>query len=437
LSRGLPSQWPFVFPIPATAMSLLSDVTLGIDFGTSNSAMSVRQGAGPVRMVALERDAPTLPTALFFNAEEHTTHFGRDAVGRYLDGTEGRLMRSLKSLLGSALLQDKTAVHDKLVSYQDIISQFLRMLAHKAQAELGGLPGRVVMGRPVHFVDGDAQRDQQGEDALRQAALDAGFSNVSFQFEPIAAALDYEQRIAQSALVLVVDIGGGTSDFTVVRLGPERMARADRSGDVLATTGVHIGGTDFDRRLSLDMVMPLLGFRHVGPSGREVPSRVFFDLSTWHLIQWLYSPRALRDAQALRTDYADARLHARLMQVLNERLGHRMANTVEQAKIAASVAQADAPMELDWIEAGLAARVTPDGLAQSLAGPLDQVVACAKECLALAGLAESGLQAIYLTGGSSALRPLRQALRAAFPDTPQVEGDLFGGVAAGLAVSGA
>jgi len=418
-------------------MPLLKDTTLGIDFGTSNSAMAVRQPGGQARMVVVEGAAhPTLPTALFFNAEDHSTHFGRDAVSHYLSGTEGRLMRSLKSLLGSALLQDKTAVHNSLVSYQDIISLFLRMLAAKARDELGGMPGRVVMGRPVHFVDGDSARDQQAEDALRDAAHGAGFENVSFQFEPIAAALDHEQRITRESLVLVVDIGGGTSDFTVVRLGPDRMRHADRSRDVLATTGVHIGGTDFDRRLSLELLMPLLGFRHVGPTGREVPSRVFFDLSTWHLIQWSYSPRAVRDAQGLRTDYADARLHARLMQVLNERLGHRLANTVEQAKIAASLSGGDAPMVLDWIEPGLGGAVTAQGLAQFLAQPLEQVVACAQECSQLAGLSPQGLDAIYLTGGSSALRPLRAALRVAFPDTQQLEGDLFGGVAAGLAVSG-
>ena len=418
-------------------MPLLKDTTLGIDFGTSNSAMAVRQPGGQARMVVVEGAAhPTLPTALFFNAEDHSTHFGRDAVSHYLSGTEGRLMRSLKSLLGSALLQDKTAVHNSLVSYQDIISLFLRMLAAKARDELGGMPGRVVMGRPVHFVDGDSARDQQAEDALRDAAHGAGFENVSFQFEPIAAALDHEQRITRESLVLVVDIGGGTSDFTVVRLGPDRMRHADRSRDVLATTGVHIGGTDFDRRLSLELLMPLLGFRHVGPTGREVPSRVFFDLSTWHLIQWSYSPRAVRDAQGLRTDYADARLHARLMQVLNERLGHRLANTVEQAKIAASLSGGDAPMVLDWIEPGLGDAVTAQGLAQFLAQPLEQVVACAQECAQLACLGAQGLDAIYLTGGSSALRPLRVALRVAFPDTPQLEGDLFGGVAAGLAISG-
>ena len=416
-------------------MAFLTDTTLGIDFGTSNSAVAVRQGNSPARMLRLEGENNTLPTALFFNAEDHRTHYGRDAVAQYLSGTEGRLMRSLKSLLGSSLLQDKTAVHNALVSYQDIISLFLRMLAQTARETLGGMPGRVLLGRPVHFVDGDTVRDQQAEDALRQAALDAGFVNISFQLEPIAAALDYEQRIERESLVLVVDIGGGTSDFTVVRLGPERRARTDRASDILATTGVHVGGTDFDRRLSLALLMPLLGLGHTGPSGREVPSRVFFDLATWHLIQWLYAPRALREAQALRPDYAQPVLHDRLIAVLNQRLGHRLANTVEQAKIAASVDAVDTPMVLDWVEPGLGALITSEGLARHLAAPLQQVVACATECVQLAGLVPQDLQAIYLTGGSSALRPLRDALRMAFPDTPQVEGDLFGGVAAGLAVA--
>ncbi|NMM91163.1 heat-shock protein [Rhodococcus sp. SRB_17] len=414
-------------------MALLHDTTLGIDFGTSNSAMAVREGDAPARLLALEGAATALPTALFFNTEEQRTHFGRDAVAQYLAGTEGRLMRSLKSLLGSALLQDKTVVQNTAVSYQDIIAIFLRMLAEQARRTLGGMPGRVLLGRPVHFVDGNPERDRQAQEALRAAARDAGLGAVEFQFEPIAAALDYEQRIARETLVLVVDIGGGTSDFTVVRLGPQRRARADRSGDVLATTGVHIGGTDFDHKLSLARVMPLLGLGHTGPQGREVPSWVFHDLSTWHLIQWLYAPRVLRDAQALRSDYSDAALHARLMAVLQQRLGHRVADAVERGKIAVSQHGADTTLALDWVEPGLAALLTPAHLAQHLDALLGKVVECAAACLQLAGLAPQRVDAIYLTGGSSALQPLRQALARAFPDTPQVEGDLFGGVASGLA----
>jgi hypothetical chaperone protein len=419
-------------------MTRLRDATLGIDFGTSNSAMAVRQGSGRARLLALEGTATGLPTALFFNTEDQRTHFGRDAIEQYLSGTEGRLMRSLKSLLGSALLQDKTVVHNSAVSYQDIIALFLQMLAQQARSALGGLPERVLLGRPVHFVDDNPERDQQAQAALQQAAHDAGFGEVSFQLEPIAAALDYEQRISQESLVLVVDIGGGTSDFTVVRLGPQRAGKADRSGDVLATTGVHIGGTDFDRKLSQARVMPLLGLGHIGPHGREVPSKVFHDLSTWHLIQWLYAPQALREAQALRSDYRQPALHARLMAVLQQRLGHRVAEAVEQAKIGVSAQGHAAPVRLEWLEPNLQALLSPDEMEHDLQALLAQVVACARACLQLAGVPAQGrgVDAIYLTGGSSALRSLRRALALAFPDTPQVEGDLFGGVASGLACAG-
>lgn len=276
--------------------------TLGIDFGTSNSAMAWLNGQGVARLLPLEGAAVSMPTAVFYNAEDRSTHFGRAAVAQYLSGTEGRLMRSLKSLLGSPLLQETTLVNHQPLRFQDIVTTFLAALRERAAAATGQMPAQVVMGRPVHFVDDHPQREAQAQQSLQDAAHAAGFEQVSFQLEPVAAALDYERRLTHEALVLVVDIGGGTSDFTVVRLGPDRSLRRDRSQDVLATAGVHLGGTDFDHKLSLENVMPLLGFRHLGPQGREVPSRVFFDLSTWHLIQWLYAPRAIGSAQGLRVN---------------------------------------------------------------------------------------------------------------------------------------
>ena len=423
---------------------------LGIDFGTSNSAVAWAYGlpgqTRQVQPIALEGSATALPTAIFFNGEDQSVHFGRDAVAQYLSGTEGRLMRSLKSLLGSPLLQEQTVVNGQQISFQDIISRFLLELRTRASAHLGGqLPSAVVMGRPVHFVDDDLERDSLAEKTLRQTALGAGFEQVSFQLEPIAAALDYEQRISRESLVLVTDIGGGTSDFTVVRLGPKRLAQAarlqsqghnnPRISDILATTGVHIGGTDFDQRLNLEQLMPLLGYRHIGPSGREVPSAVFFDLATWHLINWRYSAKAMREAMSLRTNYTDLRLHERLMKVLNERLGHLNAHQVELAKIACSNTGERAVMDLSTLERGLEAEMTPQAMGQHLQAPLSLVVACAQECLTKAGVKVDQLDGIYLTGGSSALRPFQEALRQAFPSTPLIEGDLFGGVAAGLACS--
>ena len=416
-------------------MNPLRTPAIGIDFGTSNSAVSYASPGESARLLPIEGNATTLPTALFFNAEDRSTHFGRDAIALYLSGVEGRLMRSLKSLLGSPLMQEKTAVYDGLVSFEDIIARFLHELVTRAERELGQRPERVVIGRPVHFVDDDAKRDQRAEESMRHAARAAGLRDVSFQYEPIAAAFDYEQRVTRESLILIVDIGGGTSDFTVVRLGPERMARADRADDVLATSGVHIGGTDFDQRLNLERVMPLLGLRHLGASGREVPSKVFFELSSWHLINWLYAPKAVRQARELRTSYSDRQLHDRLMTVLEERHGHRIASEVEQAKINGSVSDAEVQIDLSCIEPGLVSALTPADMAQQLAAPLENVVACAHACVKRAGLRSGDLDAIYLTGGSSALRPFQRALRASFAGVPLIEGDLLGGVAAGLAYS--
>ena len=416
-------------------MNPLRTPAIGIDFGTSNSAVSYASPGEAARLLPIEGSATTLPTALFFNSEDRSTHFGRDAIALYLSGVEGRLMRSLKSLLGSPLMQEKTAVYDGLVSFEDIIARFLHELVTRAERELGQRPERVVIGRPVHFVDDDAKRDQRAEESMRHAARAAGLRDVSFQYEPIAAAFDYEQRVTRESLILIVDIGGGTSDFTVVRLGPERMARADRADDVLATSGVHIGGTDFDQRLNLERVMPLLGLRHLGASGREVPSKVFFELSSWHLINWLYAPKAVRQARELRTSYSDRQLHDRLMTVLEERHGHRIASEVEQAKINGSVSDAEVQIDLSCIEPGLVSALTPADMAQQLAAPLENVVACAHACVKRAGLRSGDLDAIYLTGGSSALRPFQRALRASFAGVPLIEGDLLGGVAAGLAYS--
>ncbi|WP_332827388.1 Hsp70 family protein [Ramlibacter sp.] len=409
---------------------------LGIDFGTSNSAVSFTASDGVARLVPLEGAATTLPTAVFFSAEDHRVSFGREAISHYLAGTEGRLMRSLKSLLGSSLLEEETAVGGTMLSFQAIIARFLSELRGRAGRHLGAEPRRAVIGRPVHFVDGDAARDRRAQAALAQAAASAGFDEVSFELEPIAAALDYERRIAREALVLVVDIGGGTSDFTLVRLGPGRMRQADRSGDILATAGVHIGGTDYDQKLNLRQVMPLLGFRHIGPSGREVPSPPFLDLSSWHLIHWMTTPKMVRQVRQLRSDYNDTRLHDRLMTVLEQHLGHLVASEVEQAKIRGSISGETATIDLSPVEPGLQAHIGPQEMARDLSLLLEQVVDCAASCVQRAGVSPDAVDAIYLTGGSSALRPFQQLLRERFPATEIVEGDLFGGVATGLSYAG-
>ncbi len=416
-----------------------TQLTLGIDFGTSNSAAALIGADGKIQTIPLDGVRAEMPTALFFASETHTVLYGSAAMQAYLAGTEGRLLRSLKSLLGSRLMDEYTAVDGQSIRFFDIVVLFFKELKRRCEAHVGQPLTRAMLGRPVHFVDDDAERDALAQETLGRAALEAGFTEIAFQLEPIAAALDYEQRVDRETTALVVDIGGGTSDFTVIRLNPARSQIGDRTADILATTGVHIGGTDFDRLLDLSTVMPLLGYKHLGTGGRPVPNSVFFDLSTWHLIHQAYTRKSLHFARELWTDYTDQTLHRRLMDALEEQHGHRMLAGVEAAKIACSISGEDALVDLDFLGHGpsehLGATVTAPGMADALHQSLAQVVQCAALCVQQSGL--PAVDAVYLTGGSSALRPLIEALRVAMPTATLVEGNRFGGVAAGLAYAGA
>jgi hypothetical chaperone protein len=416
-------------------------VVLGIDFGTSNSAAALIGTDGRMQLVPLEAARSEMPTALFFAQETHTVLYGSDAMQAYLAGTEGRLLRSLKSLLGSRLMDEYTLVNGQLLRFFDIVVLFFKELKRRCEAHVGHPLTHAMLGRPVHFVDGDPVRDALAQDTLGRAATEAGFTHIAFQLEPIAAALDYEQRITGETTALVVDIGGGTSDFTVIRLSPQRRPIAqqtdsgtDRSADVLATTGVHIGGTDFDRLLDLDTVMPLLGYRHLGTGGKPVPNSVFFDLSTWHLIHQTTTRKAMHFAKELWTDYTDQTLHARLMEVLEDQHGHRILAGVEAAKIACSVSGQTSTVPLDFLSNPLAPALTAESMASALQQSLAQVVQCAQECVQRSGLAT--VDVVYLTGGSSALRPLIDALQTAMPKATLVAGERLSGVVAGLAYAG-
>ena len=410
-------------------------LVLGIDFGTSNSAAALIDAKGVLRVIPLDGERSEMPTALFFSMETHSVLYGSAAMQAYLSGTEGRLLRSLKSLLGSTLMDEYTAVGDRSIRFFDIVVLFFKELKRRCEAYVGQPLTHAVLGRPVHFVDDNAERDLLAQETLGRAATEAGFTHISYQLEPIAAALDYEQRVNQETTALVVDIGGGTSDFTVIRLNPARSHLSNRSADILATTGVHLGGTDFDRLLDLSTVMPLLGYKHIGTGGRPVPNGVFFDLSTWHLIHQSYTRKALHFAKELWTDYNDQSLHARLMHALQAQHGHRMLSQVEAAKIACSMSGERAAVDLAFLDPDLAPTIDAIDMEQALHLSLAQVVQCAQDCVAAAGLTR--VDVVYLTGGSSALRPLIETLRLAMPSATLVEGNRFGGVAAGLAVAGA
>ncbi|MDR5758246.1 Hsp70 family protein [Caballeronia sp. LZ035] len=404
-----------------------------IDFGTSNSAVALPDGPA-IRLAPVEGEATTLPTAVFFNTDENNQAYGRAALEAYIDGFDGRLMRSMKSILGSALAESTTDLGDgSAIKYTDVITLFLQHLKQKAQALTAEPLSRAVLGRPVFFVDDDPRADNLAQKQLEACAHAVGLREIHFQYEPIAAAFDYEASLTQEGLVLVADIGGGTSDFSLVRVGPERARELDRKSDVLAHHGVHVAGTDFDRRVELATVLRELGYQSLDPQGREVPSRIYFDLSTWHLINTVYTPKRVSELQLMRHLYPEVRHHDRLMRVVDRRLGHALTAHAEEAKIEVAAGGAT---EIDMEEVEEALRVAFDEarLIEAGAEETRRIVDAARETIRRAGVAESDVGAVYFTGGTTGLRFLSQALAAAFPAAQPVFGDRLASVAKGLGI---
>ncbi|WP_207003513.1 Hsp70 family protein [Trinickia mobilis] len=404
-----------------------------IDFGTSNSAVALPIGGG-VRLAPVEGDYTTLPTAVFFNTDEHTREFGRAALEAYIDGFDGRLMRSMKSILGSALAETTTDLGDgSAIKYTDVIAIFVDHLKGKAEAFAGAPIEQAVLGRPVFFVDDDPRADSLAQRQLERAARSVGLTDIHFQYEPIAAAFDYESRLTEEGLVLVADIGGGTSDFSLVRVGPERMKRIERKDDVLAHHGVHVAGTDFDRRVELTTILRELGYRSLDPEGRELPNRIYFDLATWHLINTVYGPKRVSELKLMRHLYTDVRQHDRLMRVVERRLGHAMAARAEEAKIGVA-AGGQTLIDLEAVEEDLRLAFDEAQLIEAGIDEAQRIVQAARDTVQAAGIAPRDVGAIYFTGGSTGLAFLSNALAGAFPGAKPVFGDRLASVATGLGI---
>jgi hypothetical chaperone protein len=404
----------------------------GIDFGTSNSTVGFIDNGRP-QLIELEQGQVTMPSAFFFNFEDDRTYFGRSAIGCYTDNIEGRLLRALKSVLGSSLIEEKTRIKAHSIAFSDIIGSLLLYLKESLESRVGGVVDNIVLGRPVRFVDDDPIADRRAQNELEKAVRKRGFRNIEFQFEPIAAALEYEQQVVKEELALIIDIGGGTSDFSVVRVSPERANLADRKHDILASHGVHIGGTDFDRLLSIAHLMPELGHHSPTKDGkRNLPVGNYNDLATWQRIHLLYTSKAMSDLRQIRYEAARPELVDRMIEIVGNRQGHAAATKVEQAKIALTE-HAETAIEISLTKEKLRLPITRAQLNEAIEMTVARVQTAVTDTLAEAQVAPSQITALFLTG-SSAIPLLKASVLSMFPSASVVEGDMFGSVGLGLAL---
>jgi hypothetical chaperone protein len=404
----------------------------GLDFGTSNSAIGLFKNGVPT-LAPVEGGDTLIASAVFFDYEtKGRVLFGAEAIATYVGHHEGRLMRALKSILGSPLIDEKTALGSRMVALTEVVEIFVQHLKAKAEEFAGEEISAVVHGRPVRFVENDDTADAKAERVLAGIAKRVGFREVAFVYEPIAAAYHYEEMASNEETVLIADIGGGTSDFTVIRIGPKRRVVRDRSSDILSNDGVRIGGTDFDSLLSLRAVMPLLGLgTYLFEKNLPMPNSLYLELASWPTINFTYTFQNERMVLELVAGSREPEKVARLLKVIRARLGHRVAFAVENAKIELS-GKSDVPMALDFIESDLSAAATRQGFDEVIAARTDRLHATAAKCIRDAGLRRDAIQTIFFTGGSSRVPAVREAIMRAAPMARVASGSDFLSVALGL-----
>ncbi|MGD9917633.1 MAG: Hsp70 family protein [Paenirhodobacter sp.] len=406
--------------------------TLAIDFGTSNSAVALAYDGGIYR-IPIEREGDTLPTAVFFPAGGGAMRIGAAAGAALIAGEEGRYMRALKSVLGLPLLHESRLIAGRRRTLAAIITEFLRELKARSEAATGLRFPRALSGRPVHFHTNDAEKDAQAEADLRACYRAAGFEAVEFLPEPEAAAIACQGLGRPADLGLIVDIGGGTSDFSVFTNG------ANGPG-IVASHGIRLGGTDFDRATSLAHAMPLLGLggelrREMGSGLLPVPRAPYVELATWAKIPFLYTPETRRLAADMAKMAVDGRAMARFQRVVEDELGHELAFAVERGKIVANRPGGEWRIAMGFIEPGLAAPLDRAGLDAALASERGTLGAAAVETLTLAGVTAEQIGRVILVGGSSLMGFVAEEMRALCPGAEILTSEAFTAVVDGLALA--
>ncbi len=409
----------------------------GIDFGTGNSAITSFSADGKVEVATMEGNSPLLPSTLFFSTEERKIYYGTAATEEYLDGALGRFMVSPKSVLGTSLIEESTLILGERKPFKDIIGVLVGEIKRRGEQQLGEKT-QVVMGRPVRFNDHDAERDKKAELILREVAKDVGFKDVEFLFEPLAAAFNYEVDITKEETALVIDIGAGTSDFSIIKLYPDAHLKDDRAADILANHGVYIGGNDFDKEFSLKHLMPHFGakaqIKRMTGGFINVPKAPFDNLTTWHMIHHLYDKAYIRnfemDILALAPEDDKKKLR-HIADILHNQYGHSLLIDIRKAKEGLSdLAQLTSTFSTG--SNNIEATLTQKNLSDSLDLRLSSIKKGIAETLIMSGL--KTVDTIFFTGGSTKIPFIKESLLEAFPTSKTVEGDAFASVSKGLAV---
>lgn len=440
---------------------------IGFDYGTANCSVAIMRDGRP-QLLTMENNSTLLPSmlraptreavsewlyrhhdvpttdeetqallrrAIRYNREEdievraQSVQFGLASLAHYIDDPqEVWFVKSPKSFLGASGLKPQ-----QVALFEDLVCAMMVHIRNTAHSQLPEAITQAVIGRPINFQGlggDDANRQAQG--ILERAAKRAGFQEVVFQYEPVAAGLDYEATLREETRVLVVDIGGGTTDCSMLLMGPQWRQRADRENSLLGHSGCRVGGNDLDIALAFKNLMPLLGMGGETEKGIALPV-----LPWWNAVAIndvpaqsdFYSSENGRLLNDLVRNAREADKVALLLKVWRHRLSYRLVRCAEESKIALS-GQADVTARLPFISDDLAVAISQQGLEAALDQPLARILEQVQLAL---DSAQEKPDVIYLTGGSARSPLIKKALSEQLPGIPVAGGDDFGSVTAGLA----
>ncbi len=411
----------------------------GIDFGTTNSALSIFDEEKKEVIETI-----SVPSILYFPFEqdpnEALSYFvGTDGINAYIkDRMRGRFMKSIKRVLPNRSFIE-TQIGGRRFNASDLVTLILKDLKIKADRIIGMDCQKAIIGRPVFFDDDDSTKDELAQKRLKEAAEKAGFKKIAFQFEPIGAAFAYEKNISRKQKVLVADLGGGTTDFTYIELDPAKAGSKDRRKDILATGGIYIGGDSFDSAFMWEKGTPYFGkgVLYETTPGKliDLPLTFFSNICSWEKMNFFNGQKIKNELNKYYSLTNKNERFKNLVTLTEHNLGYSVFQSIEKTKIELSGSTASefvySQMGIDINEKVSLSQY--NGIIEKDLGKINLYL---EDFLAKHKINSSEIDSLFLTGGTSLVQGIQDLFRSKFPGVPVHSGDNFISVAKGLAYSG-
>ncbi len=417
----------------------MSKFLYGIDFGTTNSALSIYDEEKKEII-----DTISIPSLIYFtevksiiDGENHIV--GEKAIDAYLsDGMKGRFIKSIKQILSRTTFTE-TRIHNKRYTASDLVTLILKDLKEKADQITGEDCQKAIIGRPVFFDDDNTMKDTLAQTRLKKAAENAGFSEVRFQFEPIGAAFAYEKTIKKKERVLVADLGGGTTDFTYLILDPDKVGSKDRKNDMIASGGIYIGGDSLDSAFMWDKGTPYFGKNtmYEATPGKvlNVPKSLFANICTWDKMNFFNGLKIQKEIEEYYYYSKNDPKFKNLITLIENNLGYSLFRSIEKTKIELS----DQPVSTfayHNMEIEIDENILLEQYNSIIEKDINRIDAYLDQFMETYKINPQDIDCLFLTGGTSMVSAVQNLFKNKFPHIPLNSRDNFKSVAKGLAYSG-